>query len=91
MRLPHGRRTAKPIFLFPTRPSFSTAHRRDHLLTSAALGKPLIREFLFTVVPGIFRCRSAAAFVLRGSLAYRGSMCIRHQHKFADAIFLLRP
>jgi len=33
-------------FSFPTRPSFSTAHRKG-LPTPATLGKPLVREFLF--------------------------------------------
>jgi hypothetical protein len=39
-------------FLFPTRPSFSTAHRKRQS-ASATLRKPLIREFLFYLCLGL--------------------------------------
>ena len=48
---------------------------------SATLGKPLVREFLFYRSPAVFGRRWAVACVLRGSLAYRGSMhCIAAMH-----------
>jgi hypothetical protein len=63
---------AKPIS-FPTRPSFSTAHRKrpinlSHLRKTLKPGVPVLP------FPGIFGRRWAVASVSRGSLAYRGSM-----------------
>jgi hypothetical protein len=42
---------------------------------SATLEKPLRREFLFHPWCNLSRCCPAVASVLRGSLAYRGSLC----------------
>src|ERR1700736_5470270 len=43
-------------------------------MTSATLGKPLTREFLFYPCNSIFRRFRAVACMPRGSLAYRGSL-----------------
>ena len=62
---------AKMTFLFPTRPSFSTAHRKrsfglSHIRKTLSPGVPVVPLTSF------FGSRWAVAYVLRGSLAYRG-------------------
>jgi len=73
LRPPHGG-CRETYNLFPTRPSFSTAHRKrsknlSHIRKTLKPGVPVL-----PVTAGIFRHSWAVAFVLRGSLAYRGSM-----------------
>jgi hypothetical protein len=55
---------------------------------SATLEKPLSREFLLHPVRHISRCCRAVASVLRGSLAYRGSL---HRVPAAQSVFRATP